>query len=203
MASETKQNNPRSEAFRSDKGRTAGSSSAALTLFVKCGVETWMLRNSWAQLEDFWRVPAVTEPDSAQGQVTYEALCKGPSGTLGDFPHLKQQVLVTTFSFFFFFSREEGFSFLVSIIVISSTDYLYIILVSFLSGLTVVKGLCCHNSAFFCNTDGVDPVQTLPQVIFTCSNTPRTYLSFTESKMAQNVMPRRPIAHYSILLITK
>lgn len=107
------------------------------------------------------------------------------------------------FFFFFFFSREEGFSFLVSIIVISSTDYLYIILVSFLSGLTVVKGLCCHNSAFFCNTDGVDPVQTLPQVIFTCSNTPRTYLSFTESKMAQNVMPRRPIAHYSILLITK
>lgn len=107
MASETKQNNPRSEAFRSDKGRTAGSCSAALTLFVKCGVETWMLRSSWAQLEDFWRVPAVTEPDSAQGQVTYEALCKGPSGTLGDFPHLKQQVLVTTFSFFFFFFQRR------------------------------------------------------------------------------------------------
>lgn len=135
-------------------------------------------------MEGFERVLALTETNSAQGQVTYWVWYHRPSGTLGDFPHLKQQVLVRTINFFL---REEGFSFFVPIALISSTDYLYIILVSFLSGLTIVEGLCCHNSAFFCNTDGADPVQTLLPNIFICSNIHMTYLSFREGKMAQKM----------------
>lgn len=59
-------------------------------------------------MEDFERVLAVTETNAAQGQVTYWVWYHRPSGTLGDFPHLKQQVLVRTINFFL---REEGFSF--------------------------------------------------------------------------------------------